>query len=158
MLAAAGMMALSSCQKEQLEGVADDAGKGPKGGSGTTTRYPLYVPPTVTPNAFNLSAAVGTTNLGKQTTTSWTFNNGMPGPTIVANTGSVASIIFQNNLNESSIVHWHGLIVDHANDGHPIQAIAKNTSRSYNFPIIQRAGFSWYHPHTHLLTGKQVYF
>jgi FtsP/CotA-like multicopper oxidase with cupredoxin domain len=155
-MAFAGVTILSSCQKDEVDDVSEVALKGPSGG--TVTRYPLYIPPTVTPAGFNLTANVGTTNMGSRISNSWTFNNGMPGPTLVVNSGSTASINFQNNLPEESIVHWHGLIVDHANDGHPNQAIASNTSRSYNFPVIQRAGFSWYHPHTHLKTGKQVYF
>jgi FtsP/CotA-like multicopper oxidase with cupredoxin domain len=48
------------------------------------------------------------------------------------------------------------MIVDHANDGHPIKAIAPGGTYSYSFPVIQRAALNWYHPHPHMLTGKQV--
>jgi FtsP/CotA-like multicopper oxidase with cupredoxin domain len=49
------------------------------------------------------------------------------------------------------------MIVNHENDGHPMQAIAPGAVKNYNFTINQRAALNWYHPHPHMLTGKQVY-
>jgi FtsP/CotA-like multicopper oxidase with cupredoxin domain len=48
------------------------------------------------------------------------------------------------------------MVVDHANDGHPAQAIAPGGTCSYSFPVNQRAALNWYHPHPHMLTGEQV--
>jgi len=86
------------------------------------------------------------------------YNGQFPGPTIVANSGGTATIQFVNALGEESITHWHGMKVDDANDGHPRLAVPPGDSYSYQFAIAQRAALNWYHPHPHMLTGKQVYY
>ena len=62
-----------------------------------------------------------------------------------------------NGIEETSIIHWHGLKVDSNNDGHPHYAVAGGATYDYNFPVPNRAATYWYHPHPHHLTGKQVY-
>ncbi|MFM9971634.1 MAG: multicopper oxidase family protein [Burkholderiales bacterium] len=62
-----------------------------------------------------------------------------------------------NALDETSIIHWHGLIVDSNNDGHPHYAVKGGETYDYNFAVPNRAATYWYHPHPHHLTGKQVY-
>lgn len=62
----------------------------------------------------------------------------------------------QNGLAEPTITHWHGLVVNFANDGGPLLDIAPGQFYDYNFQIVQRAGLNFYHPHPHMLTGKQV--
>ena len=39
----------------------------------------------------------------------WLFNNNCPGPLITANKNDVIEIIFNNQLDEPSAVHWHGI-------------------------------------------------
>jgi FtsP/CotA-like multicopper oxidase with cupredoxin domain len=41
-------------------------------------------------------------------------------------------------------------------DGQPIDPVAPGATFDYAFPVVQRAGLSFYHPHPHGLTGKQV--
>jgi blue copper oxidase len=84
------------------------------------------------------------------------YNGQFPGPTWIARTGDIVTTQLVNRLNEPTITHWHGLIVDTANDGHPQDAIGPGGSYPYRFPIVQRAGLNFYHPHPDLLTGKQV--
>jgi suppressor of ftsI/bilirubin oxidase len=62
-----------------------------------------------------------------------------------------------NGLPETSIIHWHGLIVDSNNDGHPHYAVKGGETYEYQFAVPNRAATYWYHPHPHHLTGKQVY-
>jgi suppressor of ftsI/bilirubin oxidase len=62
-----------------------------------------------------------------------------------------------NGLDETSIIHWHGLTVDSNNDGHPHYAVAGGETYEYSFAVPNRAATYWYHPHPHHLTGKQVY-
>src|SRR3990172_10766544 len=127
------------------------------GGSGTVTRYPLHIPPIVSPTGLSLTAAPAVTNLGDGKPSSVLAYNGyFPGPTLRATKGDYATITLQNGLSEETITHWHGMIVDHANDGHPISVIAPGASYSYAFPIVQRACLNWYHPHPHMITGEQV--
>lgn len=48
------------------------------------------------------------------------------------------------------------MIVPSAADGHPRDAIMPGGNYAYRYPITQRACLNWYHPHPHMLTGKQV--
>jgi len=123
-----------------------------------TTRNALYTPPTAAASSFHLTAAPGTIGLGGgKTSKAWVYNGGLPGPTLLARTGDFAAIDLTNGLpTEPTITHWHGMIVDHENDGHPMDAIGPGVTKSYGFPIINRAALNWYHPHPHMLTGEQV--
>lgn len=124
----------------------------------SATRNPLRIPPTVSPSGLTLSPAPATLDLGGgQTSPGLAFNGAFPGPTIRATVGQSASIVMQNGLPEGTIVHWHGLVVPHEADGHPIQAVGPGGSYAYQFALAQRAGLSWYHPHPHMRVGRQVH-
>ncbi len=126
---------------------------------GPTTRNPLYIPPTVSPSGLTLTEEPATVNLGAPggiLSSVWAYNGSLPGPTILASRGSTAQINLVNGLSQETITHWHGMIVDQFNDGHPRHAIAPGATYPYNFTINQRAALNWYHPHTHLLTNEQV--
>jgi FtsP/CotA-like multicopper oxidase with cupredoxin domain len=125
---------------------------------GTVTRIPLRIPQPVTPSGITLTAAPGSASIltGKNTN-AWMYNGGLPGPTLVARRGDRVDISYKNQLSEPSITHWHGMLVDHPNDGHPREVVGTGESYSYAFDIAQRAALNWYHPHPHMLTGGQVY-
>jgi FtsP/CotA-like multicopper oxidase with cupredoxin domain len=125
------------------------------------TRYPLYFPPTFgLASPYVLAAQPSTIDLGGGNLSSaWVYNGLLPGPTFRARPGDVAQITLSNQLpTEPTITHWHGMLVDHPNDGHPIYAIPPGATYQYSFPIhsSQRAALNWYHPHPHMLTGEQV--
>jgi FtsP/CotA-like multicopper oxidase with cupredoxin domain len=71
--------------------------------------------------------------------------------------GQKVRIRLRNALPESTITHWHGLHVPMAADGHPRYAIDPGETYIYEFEIRNRAGFYFYHPHTHEATATQVY-
>jgi FtsP/CotA-like multicopper oxidase with cupredoxin domain len=79
------------------------------------------------------------------------------GPSLRLNTGQRLRIRFRNELPEPTIVHWHGLDVPEHADGHPRLMVGPGGESSYDFPIANRAGTYWYHPHHHHRTGAQVY-
>ncbi len=79
------------------------------------------------------------------------------GPVIRVRRGQRVRIRFRNELPEPSIVHWHGLDVPEAADGHPHLAVGSGAEYVYEFEVINRAGTYWYHPHPHGKTGSQVY-
>ncbi len=79
------------------------------------------------------------------------------GPTLRFRRGQRVRIRFTNALPEASIVHWHGLDVPEAADGHPRLAIDPGKEYVYEFQVTNRAGTYWYHPHPHHRTGVQVY-
>lgn len=62
-----------------------------------------------------------------------------------------------NQLDEATIIHWHGLHVDWRNDGHPSYAAAAGAAYDYRFTVSNRAGMYWYHPHPHGATARQAY-
>ena len=79
------------------------------------------------------------------------------GPVIHLRRGQRVRIHFANQLAEDSIVHWHGMNVPEAADGHPRRVIRPGREYVYDFEVINRAGTYWYHPHPHMRTGAQVY-
>ncbi len=79
------------------------------------------------------------------------------GPVIRLRRGQKVRIRFQNDLPEASIVHWHGLDVPEAADGHPRLAAEPGAGYVYEFEVTNRAGTYWYHPHPHGRVGAQVY-
>lgn len=79
------------------------------------------------------------------------------GPVLRFRRGQRVRIRFRNRLDEPSIVHWHGLDVPEAADGHPRLAVAGGADYVYDFDVVNRAGTYWYHPHPHMRTAPQVY-
>lgn len=159
--AAMGSTILFSCKKSLIDTEATShldimAARG--GGSGAVVRYPLKFPAIVSPSGLTLDSKLATSDLGGGLISNvWAYNGQFPGPTIKANSGDQVSIQLQNHLPEETITHWHGMIVDHDNDGQPMHAIANGAVFNYNYTINQRAALNFYHPHPHMLTGKQVY-
>jgi len=144
-VAGGSLAALSSC----------DPGTGPP--DGELTRSPLAMPATLSVVAASLAAGPGTAKIAEhEFSSAWLFNGLLPGPTIRARQGQPASIHLLNDLAEPTIVHWHGVLVPAQADGHPLYAIDPGASFDYAFPIVQRAGTFWYHPHAHHLTAGQI--
>ena len=79
------------------------------------------------------------------------------GPILNFQQGQKVRIFFRNNLQESSIIHWHGLHVPQYSDGHPMYSIDTGEQYVYEFEVMNRAGTSFYHSHSHNLTAEQVY-
>jgi FtsP/CotA-like multicopper oxidase with cupredoxin domain len=160
--ASLGSAWLVACERSAdtiLSPLTPDEPLSARGGGGTAVRNPLRIPTAVSASGLTLTAAPGTTNLGGSFQSAALLYNGQfPGPSIVANSGSTATIQFVNGLAQHSITHWHGMLVDHEDDGHPVQAVPPGGNYSYEFPIAQRAALNWYHPHPHMHTGEQVYY
>ena len=83
--------------------------------------------------------------------------NSYLGPILRFKKNQTVRIIFQNTLEETSIIHWHGLHVPESADGHPRFVINPGEEYVYEFKVMDRAGTYWYHPHPHGRTGPQVY-
>ena len=105
-----------------------------------------------------LAAAVGSQTIWPGATTAvWTLGGSFPGPTIRVGRGASFSARIENRLSEPTNVHWHGLGSPPETDGHPSDVIAPGQSRDIAFPIVDRAGTYWYHPHPDGRTARQVY-
>ncbi len=85
------------------------------------------------------------------------IKNSYLGPIITVNKGDKIRINFKNNLDEESIIHWHGLHLPEDMDGHPRFAVDEGGKYIYEFTVMNRAGTYWFHPHPHGSTGPQVY-
>lgn len=79
------------------------------------------------------------------------------GPIINYQKGQKVRIFFNNGLSEPSIIHWHGLHVPQKSDGHPMYTVPAGERFVYEFEVMNRAGTSFYHSHSHELTAEQVY-
>ncbi|MFO7849467.1 MAG: multicopper oxidase domain-containing protein [Spirochaetia bacterium] len=85
------------------------------------------------------------------------YNGNYLGPTIRVHRGDNVRIDVENQLNESTTVHWHGAHVPAEMDGGPHQQVAGNSSWQASFAVDQEAATLWYHPHLIPTTAEQVY-
>ncbi|HQW26257.1 MAG TPA: multicopper oxidase family protein [Saprospiraceae bacterium] len=149
------MLSLVSCGMDDNSMV--NMGEAPEVAEGLfTTALPM--PPVVVspvllkaqPVNAVLKAGINTAALGYQ-------EQGILGPTIEIVSGENFQANFQNALSESSNIHWHGLMTPADMDGHPADVIQPGQNYTYSFPINNRAGMYWYHPHPDEATAKQAY-
>lgn len=82
---------------------------------------------------------------------------GYPGATIDLRSGQNLSVEIHNMMQSATSIHWHGLDVPSAMDGHPKDQIAPNVAKRYTFDITNRASLYFYHSHAHMATATQVY-
>jgi FtsP/CotA-like multicopper oxidase with cupredoxin domain len=106
---------------------------------------------------FELTAQEGTTELlpGKPTTT-WGFNGSYLGPTLRAERGEDVEVRVENELDETTSVHWHGMHLPAEADGGPHQPVEPGDTWTPSWTIDQPAATLWYHPHPHGATEEHV--
>jgi FtsP/CotA-like multicopper oxidase with cupredoxin domain len=80
------------------------------------------------------------------------------GPTLRVRRGQKLRIDFINQLDQPSIVNWHGLHVPANMMGLPRYEVAPGKRYRYEFQVIDRAGTYWYHAMADGHTPEQVYF
>lgn len=80
--------------------------------------------------------------------TAWGFNKQLPGPVIKAEKGDTLIIKFKNNLNEPTVIHWHGIRLPASMDGTDAvqKPVAPGEEFEYRF-VVPDAGTFWYHSH-----------
>jgi FtsP/CotA-like multicopper oxidase with cupredoxin domain len=79
----------------------------------------------------------------------WAYNGAVPGPEIRIRQGEHLRVTVENQLEEKTTVHWHGVRVPNAMDGVPHltqKPIAPGETFVYEFDVPD-AGTYWYHPH-----------
>jgi blue copper oxidase len=149
------LTALGGCKKN---GAMDMGGVAPKVAEGAFDMA-LPVPPTMPASAATLTAQRTTASVfkGKTSSVSGYQSGGILGATLTATKGDTVNAVFQNSLDEVSNLHWHGLLTPANMDGHPKDVAQPGSSLTYSFPVVNRAGTYWYHPHPDLKTAKQAY-
>jgi FtsP/CotA-like multicopper oxidase with cupredoxin domain len=79
------------------------------------------------------------------------------GPVVRVHSGETVSFRVENRLDEATTLHWHGLLVPSHLDGGPHNTIRPGAVWSPEIKISQPAATTWFHPHPHGHTARQVY-
>ena len=102
---------------------------------------------------YAISAGAATHRLGQQgapATDLWLYDGVSPGPMIRARRGETLEVVFTNNLDVPTTMHWHGIRNLNEMDGVPDltqAAVEPAESFTYRFPL-RDAGTFWYHAHS----------
>ncbi len=78
----------------------------------------------------------------------YTYNGTIPGPELRAHVGDTVIVHFANELPEPTVIHWHGIELDNANDGTTVTQDLIPTGGKFTYRFrLTRPGIFWYHPH-----------
>jgi FtsP/CotA-like multicopper oxidase with cupredoxin domain len=108
------------------------------------------------PKEYRIIAKRGRKHLQGQdrpATDVWAYDGEIPGSILRLRQGEPARIIVENNLDQDTTVHWHGIRLPNAMDGVPgltQAAIKPGETFIYEFTPPDGGTF-WYHPHTNSL-------
>lgn len=117
----------------------------------------LPIPPLLTGSELVLNIKEGELKLPSGTSKTMGYNGNYLGPTIYVENGDELSFLINNNINDDTTVHWHGLHVPAEYDGGPHQVIRNGSTWNPKFTINQQAATLWYHPHLMGKTAEHVY-
>jgi FtsP/CotA-like multicopper oxidase with cupredoxin domain len=79
------------------------------------------------------------------------------GPAVRVRSGDTVRFRVENRLDEATTLHWHGLLIPSHLDGGPHNVIAPGETWSPEITFRQPAATTWFHPHPHGNTARQVY-
>lgn len=117
----------------------------------------LLIPDTLSGTNIDLTLQTGTHQFySGQITNTMGVNGNILGPTLILNQGDFVNFSVNNQLDEVTTIHWHGMHVSAKNDGGPHTTIPANTSWQPSFTVLDKAGTYWYHPHLHEKTNEHV--
>lgn len=109
----------------------------------------------------NLAVRAGMVDidLGGRVASTWAYGDMIPGKALRATAGDRVRIDVQNDLPESTSVHWHGLAIANDMDGVPgltTPEIKAGSKFTYDF-VVPDPGTHWFHPHTGLQLDRGLY-
>lgn len=86
----------------------------------------------------------------------WGYDGLSPGPTLRVTQGEPLKVRVTNELQQPTVVHWHGLRLPNAMDGVPhLTQMPIEPGQSFDYSFSPRdAGTFWYH--SHFLSSEQV--
>jgi FtsP/CotA-like multicopper oxidase with cupredoxin domain len=105
----------------------------------------------------------------------WTYGGTFPGPTIESRRGHAVTVAHRNELPVPTVVHLHGGRTPADSDGYPTdlvlpagwghlghgmhdqRAVTSEVTRTYTFPLDQRATMLWYHDHRMDFTAPAIW-
>ncbi len=114
---------------------------------------------TLSGTEFHLSIDKTALNITGTPAIATTVNSMLSGPTLRWREGDEITIHVTNNLDESSSIHWHGIILPFHMDGVPgisYKGIPPGETFTYKFTAVQH-GTYWYHSHSGFQEQTGVY-
>ena len=98
---------------------------------------------------FTMTADIITKNIDGNDIVMYGYNGMVPGPALRVKQGSTINVIFQNNIDMNTTVHWHGLRHDIEDDGVPgISQGPVIPGGEFEYQLyFPDDGIYWYHPH-----------
>lgn len=78
------------------------------------------------------------------------------GPTLIFNKGTNINITVNNQIDDTTTVHWHGIHLPAMMDGGPHTPIMPGVTWNPQFTVMDHAATYWYHPHLHMKTAVQA--
>ena len=111
---------------------------------------PDHKVPILTGKEFDLYVSKKPIIVDGKSSTATLINDSLPAPTLKMREGDTVVIRVHNQMNESTSIHWHGLLVPFEMDGVPgisFDGIPANSTFTYKFTLKQ-SGTYWYHSHT----------
>jgi len=104
----------------------------------------------LTGNEFDLYVRKMPVVIDGRNTTATLINDSLPAPTLKMKEGETVTIRVHNEMDETTSIHWHGLIVPYEMDGVPgisFDGIPPKSTFTYTFKL-QQSGTYWYHSHS----------
>jgi FtsP/CotA-like multicopper oxidase with cupredoxin domain len=124
---------------------------------GIQAQNPLLIPDTLSGQTIQLVLQDGQqtwfTGLPTQTRGA---NGSILGPTLMLRQHQALTLQVQNQLTDTTTIHWHGMHVAPQNDGGPHTPIMPGAIWSPSFQVLDHAATMWYHPHLHYKTYDHV--
>jgi len=113
----------------------------------------------LTGTEFNLEIGESPVNFTGNPRMATTVNGSLPAPTLRWREGDTITIRVKNRLNETTSIHWHGIILPFQMDGVPgisFTGIPPGDTFTYRFKV-QQSGTYWYHSHSGMQEATGVY-
>ncbi|MGH7217382.1 MAG: copper resistance system multicopper oxidase [Nitrospiraceae bacterium] len=114
----------------------------------TTVNSGLQTP--LSGDVIDLTISEQLFRLDGRTGMAMTINGTIPGPVIRLKEGQLATMRVTNRLEESTSIHWHGILLPPVVDGVPgvsFAGIEPGSTFTYQFPVKQ-SGTYWFHSHS----------
>ena len=118
----------------------------------------MFIPDTLTGPNYNLTMHKDSVQFfSGMISQTYAFNaNHYLGPTLILNNGTNVNITVNNQIGDTTTIHWHGLHVPAKWDGGPHSPILNNASWNPQFTVMNDAATYWYHPHLDMKTAVQA--
>ncbi|MCG3843586.1 multicopper oxidase domain-containing protein, partial [Psychrobacter sp. Ps1] len=109
-----------------------------------------HIVPILTGTEFDLYVSKQSAIVNGKKSMATLINDSLPAPTLKMREGDTVVIRVHNQMDESTSIHWHGLLVPFEMDGVPgisFDGIPANSTFTYTFKLVQ-SGTYWYHSHS----------